>query len=382
MAEVRLEGISKRFGRIQAVKGLSLKVEPGRFVILLGPTGAGKTTTLRITAGLERPDEGEVYFDGRQVTDLPPQERDVAFVFQNLALYPRYNVFDNIASPLKARGMDQGEIERRVKRVADVLHISHLLDRKTMQLSGGEKQRVALGRAMVREPNLFLLDEPISALDAKLREEMRTELKRLQSDFGATFFYATPDQAEAMSMADIIAIINEGHIVQIGTPDEIYSRPANLFVADFVGSPGMNLLPCSVRSENQRTFLDVGPSAFKLPLSGEQAGLLNGHTAGTEMTFGIRPEDIAIDVSPQKGRIRGKVYIVETLGGYNIVEVEVNGKILRVKTDFSFEPLIGQEVWLEFRSDRIHLFDGEGKRIDKKNGVGFTPTPSRGESEG
>jgi len=359
MAEVRLERISKRFGRVQAVKELSIKVESGKFTVLLGPTGAGKTTTLRITAGLERPDEGAVNLNGRRITDLPPRERDMAIVFQNLALYPRYTVFDNIASPLKVKGMNRDEIERRVKRVADILHISHLLDRKPAQLSGGEKQRVALGRAMIREPNLFLLDEPISALDAKLREEMRTELKRLQSDFGATFFYATPDQAEAMSMADTIAVINEGRIIQIGTPEQIYNRPANTFVADFVGSPGMNLLPCEVKSGDSGAYLDVGPSAFILPLPPERAKS-NGYPGNGELTFGVRPEDILIDAVPGEESIRGRVYVVETLGGYNIVEVDVGGKLITVKAESSFEPLIGQEIWIRFRSEKIHLFDGNG----------------------
>ncbi|HID57075.1 TPA: ABC transporter ATP-binding protein [Candidatus Poribacteria bacterium] len=359
MAEVRLEGISKRFGRVQAVKDLSIEVESGRFTILLGPTGAGKTTTLRITAGLESPDEGEIYLDGRRITDLPPQRRDMAFVFQNLALYPRYTVFDNIASPLRVRGMSRGEIEARVKRVADILHISHLLDRKPAQLSGGEKQRVALGRAMVREPNLFLLDEPISALDAKLREEMRTELKRLQGDFGATFLYATPDQAEAMSMADRIAVINKGEIIQIGTPEQIYNSPANTFVADFVGSPGMNLLPCEVKSVEGGIYLDVGPSAFMIPLSPERTKSI-GCSAGASLTFGVRPEDILIDPASGEESIVGRVYLVETLGGYNIIEVKVGGKLLTVKAESSVEPLIGQEIRIGFKSEKIHLFDENG----------------------
>jgi len=359
MAEVKLEEISKRFGRVQAVKKLSIEVKSGKFTVLLGPTGAGKTTTLRITAGLEKPDEGEIYLDGRRITDLPPQERDMAFVFQNLALYPRYTVFENIASPLKARGMDRSEIEMRVKRIADILHISHLLDRKPVQLSGGEKQRVALGRAMVREPNLFLLDEPISALDAKLREEMRTELKRLQSDFGATFFYATPDQAEAMSMADVIAVINEGRIIQIGTPEQIYNRPADTFVADFVGSPGMNLLPCEVKSRDGGTYLDIGPSAFILPLPPERVKTIRRFDS-RRLIFGIRPEDILIDAAQGEGSIKGKVYVVETLGGYNIIEVEVGGRLLIVKAESSLEPLIGQEIRIRFRSEKIHLFDGNG----------------------
>jgi len=358
LAEVRLEGVSKRFGRIQAIWRLTFEVEDGQFAVILGPTGAGKTTTLRCVAGLERPDEGHIYFDGRCVDGLSPAERDVAFVFQSFALYPRLTVYENIASPLKARGMGRDEIERRVRWAAEVLRISHLLDRMPDQLSGGEMQRVALGRAIVREPNVFLLDEPLSNLDAKLREGMRTELKKLQTDLGATFLYATPDHAEALSMGDKIIVINEGRIHQIGTPQEIYDRPADTFVAYFVGSPGMNLLPCRIISEGDRLFADIGPGAFRVELPPEVKEGLEDAT-----TLGIRAEEVEVSLREERGWLRGRISLVETLGGYNIVEVDLGGIAVKARTDFSFSPPPGAEVWVRFRRDKIRLFDREGRAI-------------------
>jgi multiple sugar transport system ATP-binding protein len=270
MARLVIEGLTKRFGRITAVSGLSLEAESGTITVLLGPTGAGKTTTLRCVAGLERPDGGVIRIGEQVVNDLPPKDRDVAFVFQNFSLYPRYTVFENIASPLRIRNISKEEIERRVKEVACFLHIDHLLSRRPIHISGGEMQRVAIARALVRNPRVFLLDEPLTNLDAKIREEMRTELKRLQSETGATFLYATPDQAEALSMGDRIVVIRQGHVVQVGTPQEIYHYPRNVFVADFVGSPGMNFVPAIFEGENR---LNVGPGYFTFTLP-EDAALI------------------------------------------------------------------------------------------------------------
>lgn len=363
MATIRIENVSKSYGDIQAIKDISLEIGHGEFLVLLGPTGAGKTTTLRTVAGLAQPESGRIYFDDRCINDLTPAERDVAFVFQNLALYPRHTVFDNMASPLKARDLEKSVIERKVKDVAELLQIARLLKRKPGQLSGGEMQRVALGRAMVREPNLFLLDEPLSDLDAKLRENMRTELKKLQSDFGATFFYATPDQAEALSMADRIVVLREGEIQQIGTPDQIYRQPANIFVADFVGSPGMNFVPSVFMRTEKHASLDVGPSSFLIELSNEQEKFMKDYVDGEELTFGIRPEDIDITEEQRNNWIQTQVYVVETLGINNIVDVEIGEHILKVKTDSSFEPQIGDEVWIRFNKNKIHAFDEDNSAI-------------------
>lgn len=370
MAGVRLEGVSKRFGRVQAIWRLTFDVRDGEFAVILGPTGAGKTTTLRCVAGLERPDEGHIYFDDRCVDELSPAERDVAFVFQSFALYPRLTVFENIASPLKARGMGRYEIEKRVKWAAEVLRISHLLDRMPSQLSGGEMQRVALGRAIVREPNAFLLDEPLSNLDAKLREEMRTELKKLQSELGATFLYATPDHAEALSMGDKIIVINGGRIHQIGAPREIYDRPADTFVAYFVGSPGMNLLPCRITLERDRLLADIGPGVFKAELPPEAKEGLEGAA-----TLGIRAEEVEVSQRERSGWAKGRVSLVETLGGYNIVEVDLGGVAVKARTDFSFSPPLGGEIWIRFRRDKIRLFDREGRAIPR-------PAACKGSSNG
>lgn len=244
MAEVRVENLVKRFEDVVAVNDISLEVKDGEFVVLLGPTGCGKTTTLRCIAGLETPDSGEIYIDGRPVTKLSPAERDIAFVFQTFALYPHMRVYDNIAFPLKAVKLPKEEIDKRVREVAEILRISHLLSRRPGKLSGGEMQRVALGRAMVRRPKVFLMDEPLTSLDAKLRAEMRAELKRLQTDQNATTIYVTHDQLEAMSMGDRIAVMDAGKILQIGTPMDVYNHPENLFVAGFIGTPEMNMIPC------------------------------------------------------------------------------------------------------------------------------------------
>jgi len=365
MAEVRLENISKCFGNIQAIKDVSLEIKNGEFLVLLGPTGAGKTTLLRTVAGLEQQESGEIYFNDNCINNLSPAERDVAFVFQNLALYPRYTVFDNIASPLKAREIEKSIIVEKVKEVAQTLQIDHLLARKPGQLSGGEMQRVAIGRALIREPNLFLLDEPLSDLDAKLRENMRTELKKLQNDFGATFFYATPDQSEALSMADRIAVLNKGEVQQIGTPDQIYRHPSNIFVADFVGSPSMNFIPCLFMETEENSYLDVGPSLFLFELSDKQKEFMENFVDGQKLTFGIRAEDIFINREQKIDWTKAQVYVVETLGANNIVDVEIGEHILKVKTDYSFEAKIGEELWIRFNQSRIHVFDETDSAVFK-----------------
>ena len=361
MATVRLVNVSKRYGNVEAIKKINLHIKDGELMVLLGPTGAGKTTTLRSVAGLEHPEEGEIYIDEEKVNHLSPADRDVAFVFQNYSLYPRYTVFDNMASPLKARGMDRIEIEKIVKRTANMLHIAHLLHRKPEHLSGGEMQRVALGRALVRNPRVFLMDEPLTNLDAKLREEMRAELKRLQADIGATFFYATPDQAEALSMADRIAILKEGKIQQVGTPFEVYNNPSTMFIANFLGSPGMNFLPCRLDKKS----IDVGPGIFKVALSTEKLKKLQEVSPPvSELVFGIRPEEITISKEKRPGFIQTEMDVMELMGSWTIVSLKLKAHYIKVRSDADFEATPGEKIWIKINEEKVHLFNREnGKSI-------------------
>jgi len=266
LAGVRVVGLRKVFDKkTVAVDGVSFEVKDGEFVILLGPSGCGKTTTLRCIAGLETPDEGEIYIGDRLVNDLPPKDRDIAMVFQSYALYPHMTVYDNLAFPLKMRKYPKDEIDKRVKEVARLLRIEDLLDRKPRQLSGGQQQRVALGRALVRNPQVWLMDEPLSNLDAKLRVYMRAELKKLQKDLGITTIYVTHDQAEAMAMGDRIAVMDKGKILQYDEPHVVYEKPANIFVAGFLGSPPMNFVDATIVERDSQIILDAG--VFELPTS-------------------------------------------------------------------------------------------------------------------
>lgn len=361
MATVRLKNVTKRYGELEAIKRINLHIKEGELLVLLGPTGAGKTTTLRSVAGLEKPEEGEIYIDEEKVNEFPPADRDVAFVFQNYSLYPRYTVFENMASPLRARGMREEEIEKIVKRTAVMLRISHLLQRRPEHLSGGEMQRVALGRALVREPRVFLMDEPLTNLDAKLREEMRAELKKLQSDIGATFFYATPDQAEALSMADRIAVLKEGEIQQIGNPREVYNYPLNMFIADFLGSPGMNFLPCRIR-KNDGILLDVGPGEFQVPVNSEQLNRIEDFAA-SELVFGIRCENIAVSGQQLPGHIPAKMDVMELMGSWSIVSVQLGKHYIKIRADADFEAQPGETVWIKPEEKKTHLFDKETEKV-------------------
>ncbi len=354
MARLVIENLTKRFGRVVAVSGLSLEAQSGTITVLLGPTGAGKTTTLRCVAGLEHPDSGTIRIGERVVNDLPPKDRDVAFVFQNFSLYPRYTVFENIASPLRIRNISRDEIERRVREVAHFLHIDHLLERRPIHISGGEMQRVAIARALVRNPQLFLLDEPLTNLDAKIREEMRTELKRLQGETGATFLYATPDQAEALSMGDRIVVIRQGHVVQVGTPHEIYHYPRNVFVADFVGSPGMNFVPALFEGEGK---LNVGPGYFTFELPEEAASVCRRTLKRPEVLFGIRPEDILLSIQGGEGWYPAQVDVIEPLGVIQIVRLRLNGHVLRVRGEEGASFEAGERVFFRFKKEKVRIFD-------------------------
>jgi multiple sugar transport system ATP-binding protein len=336
MADVVLSGVSKSFGDKQAVADLDLSIANGEFVVLLGPTGAGKTTTLRLIAGLERPETGSIMIGGREMVHEPPATRDVAFVFQQYSLYPHLTVYENLAFPLKspARRLSREEIDRRVREIAKMVRIDHKLDNRATRLSGGEMQRVAIGRALVRKPAIYLMDEPLSSLDAKLRAELRLELKRIQKELGSTLLYVTHDQIEAMTMADRIGILSEGRLIQIGTPREIYMSPANLHVAARLGQPHINLLP---------------------------AGLLPAENmpSGTE-TIGARSEHIRISLD---GEPNAEIDWIEHLGDQNHLHIRTGGHRIVTLADPYFTVRPGDRVALTLR-DPLY-FDRDGQRISE-----------------
>jgi len=361
MARVIVEKLTKKFGDVVAVRDLDLQVEDHEFMVFLGPSGCGKTTTLRCISGLERPEGGSIRIGDTVVTNMSPAVRDIAMVFQFYALYPHMSARDNIAFPLQARRMPKDEIQRRVEEVARVLRIEHLLHRRPRQLSGGEQQRVALGRAMVRRPKVFLMDEPLTNLDAKLRSEMRAELKRLQKDLNATTVYVTHDQVEAMSMGDRIGVMKQGGIEQIGTPDEVYNHPASLFVAGFVGSPAMNFLPAEYQDGANPTLRLAG-GAFALPVDAQWASAIRERATGNTFTFGIRSEDIALYTQPGADRIPSEVYVMEPLGDVNLFDLKLGQHIIKAKTLPNFRLRIGDGVWLQPDRAKMHLFDAQTER--------------------
>jgi multiple sugar transport system ATP-binding protein len=345
MATLELRGATKRFGAITAVEDIDLRVEDNEFFCIFGPPSSGKTTILRLFLGLVVPDAGRVLIDGADVTYERPHQRDLGMVFQNLALFPHLSAGGNIAFPLVERKLPRAEIEARVGAVARTLQIGHLLKKPPAQLSGGERQRVAIARALVRDPRAFLMDEPIAALDARLRETTRVELKRLQRDLKHTLVYVTHDQEEAMSIADRIAIMRGGRICQIGTPGEIYDQPGSLYVAEMVGSPRINVI--EGRLEGGRFC------ARDLPLELSFAGV-----AGGEVTAAIRPEDLAIDpAQAHDTTLDASIYEVEPLGGHTIVDLSVGDTILRAHLPGQPEFALGQAVRLGIDSRRCHLFD-------------------------
>jgi multiple sugar transport system ATP-binding protein len=354
MADVRLEGVSKYYGKVKAVDNIDLFVRDKEFLSLLGPSGCGKTTTLRCVAGLEEVTEGRIFIGERCVNDIAPRERNVAMVFQDYALYPHMNVFNNIAFPLKVRKLAKTEIEKRVYEAAELLEIRELLARKPKELSGGQRQRVALGRAIVREPSVFLLDEPLSNLDAKLRIYMRKELKRLQKTLGTTLIYVTHDQVEAMTMSDRIAIMNEGRIQQEGSAIEVYKKPANMFVGGFVGSPPMNFIDCSLDEKSRRACLDFGE--FKFDINDEVADIIREASSANKIVFGIRPEDIQISKTAAPSFVKASIYVIEPIGSEVQVTVRIGGNLISVAADPFFRGEIGEEVFLNFCEARFHIF--------------------------
>jgi multiple sugar transport system ATP-binding protein len=328
---IEFRNVSKHFGGAGVVDDLSLQIRDGEFVVLLGPSGCGKTTTLRMLAGLESVSSGDILINGERVNDIPTQHRDLAMVFQSYALYPHMTIADNIGYPLRVRKFDKTQRAERVNRVAAMLEIESLLERKPRQLSGGERQRVALARAIVREPRAYLMDEPLSNLDARLRVQMRGELKRLQHQLGTTTIYVTHDQAEAMTLASRVAVMKKGRLQQFDTPMNIYNEPANRFVAEFVGSPSMN-------------FID-----------------------GTDVTMGIRPEHIQVFSQPLDGAIEASVYVTELMGNETFVFCSLGANRLVARAPADFRAEVESKVWLQFAKDKIHYFDPKsGEKVSRE----------------
>jgi multiple sugar transport system ATP-binding protein len=357
---ITLQNLTKSFGDTYVVNDLSLKIESGEFVVLLGPSGCGKTTTLRMIAGLEQPTSGEMLIQGGRVNDLPPQKRDIAMVFQSYALYPHMTVRENIAYPLRVRKRATPEIHEQVSQTAALLEIQSLLDRLPRQLSGGERQRVALARAIVRHPRAFLMDEPLSNLDARLRLQMRGELKHLQQQLATTTLYVTHDQAEAMTLGHRVAVMSQGKLQQFETPLEIYNRPANRFVAEFVGSPGMNFIDGKVDLA-ARAFVTDGVT---MHLEERALTLLTERTASL-VTLGLRPEDVRVSLMPGEASIPAKVFVTELMGSETLVIVELPRQRLVARAAADFRAGSGINVWINFNATKAHFFDQQsGQRID------------------
>ena len=360
MSMIRLVNMTKRFGKTVAVKNADLEIERGEFVVFLGPSGCGKTTTLRCIAGLENPEVGEIYIDNEMVNDLPTLDRDVGFVFQHYALFPHMSAYQNISFPLRAMKHKKSDIEREVMKVAELLRIDKILQFKPSHLSGGDLQSVALARALVIKPKVFLLDEPLSTLDAEFREEARTMIKKIHLEIGATTIYVTHDQMEAMAIADRIVTMNLGEIQQIETPEYVYHNPVNMFVANFLGSPGMNFIDCSLEGNNT---LKLGLDGKNLQINekivkkikdvGEDKALL---------MMGVRPEDIKLSFKKDVYGFDMKVTIVEEIGPENIVNLRSGDHVVKVLTDPDILPKTGETVWAVPDQDKIRIFDQQTKK--------------------
>ncbi len=355
MAAIEITGLAKSFGPVQVLRDINLSIGDGEFLALVGPSGCGKSTMLRLLAGLEAASAGRILIDGRDVTDLPAKTRDIAMVFQSYALYPHMTVAENMAFSLRVRRADKKLIEERVRAAAAVLNLTEYLLRKPAALSGGQRQRVAMGRAIVRDPKVFLFDEPLSNLDAKLRVSMRSEIKSLHQRLKTTTVYVTHDQIEALTMADRIVVLRDGMIEQIGTPLELYDTPENIFVAEFIGSPAMNLLPARLkRSGTRRAAMIEDGVVIELPeaFGGEE---------GQEVLLGIRPEHLSVG---EGGTLSGRVALVEPMGGQVQIVFEVAGRRILVLLNERILPALGSEIRLVPRAAAIHAFDAaSGRRL-------------------
>ncbi|HJU79941.1 MAG TPA: ABC transporter ATP-binding protein [Nitrososphaeraceae archaeon] len=376
MTTLSIRNLTKKYGQLTALEDFSLEISSGEFMVLLGPSGCGKTTVLRCIAGLTDITSGEIRIGSELVNKLPPKYRDVAMVFQNYSLYPHMNVYDNIAFPLKMRKVHKEKINESVRRIASLLNIDNLLQRKPKEISGGQMQRVALGRALVREPKIFLMDEPLSNLDAKLRTEMRVEIKKLQEEVGITTLYITHDQAEAMSMADNVGIMDSGKLLQIDSPQKVYNEPINQFVASFIGVPPMNFLKLKIVKEGS-LFLKFDDnnsheqdkkSILKIPdILAEKLNKIAGET----INLGVRPKDIILlkdDEDFEGLRLKGETVYVELLGDDSIAELKLGDSSVKISnvTSRNVIPIVGKEAKIGIKYDRIRLFTNSGDRIHIK----------------
>jgi multiple sugar transport system ATP-binding protein len=365
MAQVSLRNVVKAFeGGVQAVKGVDLEIQDEEFVVLVGPSGCGKSTTLRMIAGLEELTSGEIWIGGDLVNDVPPRDRDIAMVFQNYALYPHMNVFDNMAFGLKLRKFSQAEIKRRVDEAARILHLGELLDRKPKALSGGQRQRVAMGRAIVRDPKVYLFDEPLSNLDAKLRVDMRTEIKKVHQTVRTTTVYVTHDQVEAMTLADRVVVMNQGQIEQVGPPQELYHNPNTRFVAGFIGSPAMNFIPCRLEGANGTLSVRLSDQIV-LPVPPGRADRY-AKVKDRPITFGIRPEhvtELRDQGRPNVSRLDAVMDVIEPMGMETMVHFLIGETLVCGRTDPSASAAAGKVLPLSIDLNHMHLIENETGRV-------------------
>jgi len=359
MAGVTLQGIQKIYDNgYHAVHDVNLEIADKEFMVLVGPSGCGKTTTLRMIAGLESISEGDLLIDGKKVNDVSPKDRDIAMVFQNYALYPHMSVYDNMAFGLKLRKRSKSEIDEQVKKAATILGITDQLQKKPKELSGGQRQRVALGRAIVRHPKVFLMDEPLSNLDAKMRVQMRAELIKLHFDLKTTFIYVTHDQTEAMTMGSRICVMNKGLIQQVAEPAEIYNHPANLFVAGFIGSPAMNTMAAQIFEEEGKPVIKTGETTIinQLPNFGPDRWK---NSIGRELVLGVRPEHVSLCKENEPTAMSGRVEVTEFMGSELFISIAHNGATITAKLRAEENVQMGNTVWFRFDPTRLHLFDKE-----------------------
>lgn len=372
MAQVILKNLNKNFGKVEAVKNLNINCNDGEFMALLGPSGCGKSTTMRMIAGLETVSSGEIYIGDRMVNELSSKQRDIAMVFENYALYPHMTVYQNIAFPLFMSKISKDKIKKQVAKTAEILQLNDILEKFPLTLSDGQKQRVGIGRAIVREPSLFLFDEPISHLDVMLRQQMRKEIRRLQKELETTMIYVTHDQLEALSMADRIAVMNEGILQQLGTRDEILDSPNNIFVARFVGEPPINLLTANLKEENGDTVLIFNElendSNFSLLIKETRSLKALKKATSDKVKVGIRPLDIELHHEPVEGSFPGNVFFIEVLDEFNIFTIQINDQKLLVEACKNFKADLDIKVWIKFNEPKMHFFDYvNGQNYLKKN---------------
>ncbi|HKA40865.1 MAG TPA: sn-glycerol-3-phosphate ABC transporter ATP-binding protein UgpC [Burkholderiales bacterium] len=362
MAQVVLRELNKKYDEVHAVKDVNLTIRDKEFTVLVGPSGCGKTTTLRMIAGLERITSGEIAIGDRIVNDLPSKDRDIAMVFQNYALYPHMSVYDNMAFGLKMRTFPKPEIQQRVHDAAEILGIQEMLQRKPRQLSGGQRQRVALGRAIVRHPQVFLFDEPLSNLDAKLRVQMRGELKRLHQRLETTVIYVTHDQVEAMTLGSRVVVMKDGWVQQVGEPMEVYARPQNRFVAGFIGSPSMNFIPVTLTDGGGALFAETGGIRIKVPAACMRSLI---PYQGQGVTLGVRPEDLRVGAGPDSADLSFEtvVEVVEPLGSEILLDTRAAGQQIVARVEPTFRTQPHEKIRLTFIPDRIHFFDAKTEAV-------------------